>query len=633
MFDFVEKKRRVVQIIMGMATLPFLFWGIESYRNAADGGDYVAIVEGEKIQRQEFDQELRKQQENMRGALGENFRESMLDAPELRLAVVERLVQQRLLKREAARIGMIVPDKQLAQVLKDIPAFQQDGKFSNARYEELLRDQGMKARVFEERVRQEMMQQQLTDIYTRQGFMSETVAEKIIRLAEERREVSLVHIQPAQFLSQMRADEATVRTYYESHQEEFRLPEQARIEYLVLSLDELSGTMVVESDEAVRYFEEHRADFGDQEERHASHILINLAAGASDKDKAEARSKAERVLAEIRQSPQNFAELAKKHSQDPGSAEKGGDLGFFGRGMMVKAFEDVVFRMNPEQISDVVESDFGFHIIKLLAIKNGGVVRFEDVKDQVMQQVKKQKAARTFNEMAESFNNLVYEQNDSLQPAASKFGLTIRKSDWISRKASEPAMLANERLLQAVFSEDAVRNKRNIEAVEVSPNVLVSARVVEHKPAAMRSLEEAKADISEAVIQRQASDKAVQTGKEALAQLQKGQGQVASSWGEVRSVTRREAGGLNADTLRTVFRVQSASLPAYTGMTDAQGGGYTLVRVSRIIEGNIPERSAFESLARQVRQLISQEELSAYLAALRKRADVTVSQQSIEKKQ
>ena len=632
MFDFVEKKRRVVQIIMGMATLPFLFWGIESYRNAADSGDYVAVVEGEKIQRQEFDQELRKQQENMRGALGENFKESMLDAPELRLAVIERLVQQRLLKREAARIGMVVPDKQLAQVLRDIPAFQQDGKFSNARYEELLRDQGMKARVFEERVRQEMMQQQLTDIYTRQGFMSETVAEKIVRLAEERREVSLMHIQPAQFLSQMNADEATVKTYYEAHQEEFRLPEQARIEYLVLSLDELSTTVAVESDEITRYFEEHRADFGDQEERQASHILINVAAGASAEDKAAARSRAEQVLVEVRKSPQDFAGLAKKHSQDPGSANKGGDLGFFGRGMMVKAFEDAVFRMSPEQISDVVESDFGFHIIRLVAVKNGKVVRFEDVKDQVIQQVKKQKAAKTFNDMAESFNNLVYEQNDSLQPAASKFGLTVRKSDWISRKTSEPAILANERLLQAVFSEDAVRSKHNIEAVEVAPNVLVSARVIEHKPAAMRSMEEAKAEIAKAVIQRKASDRAIQEGKETLVRLQKGQSQAVPSWGEVRSVTRREAGGLNADTLRTVFRVQSAGMPAYTGMTDAQGG-YTLVRVSRIIEATMPERSTFETLARQIRQLISQEELSAYLTALRKRADVTVSQQGIEKKQ
>ena len=176
MFDFVHQKKRIVQIILALATLPFLFWGLESY-NSSDGEDYLALAAGEKIHRQEFDQALRNQQESMRATMGESFNDAMLDNPELRSAVLEGLIQQRLLKHEAARVGLTVPDSQLVTVIQDISSFQQDGKFSKQRYEELLRGQGMSPRTFEARVRQEMMRQQLIDAYTKNGFVPVSVAE------------------------------------------------------------------------------------------------------------------------------------------------------------------------------------------------------------------------------------------------------------------------------------------------------------------------------------------------------------------------------------------------------------------------------------------------------------------------
>ena len=260
MFDFVHKKKGVVQFILVLATLPFLFWGVESYRS--DGEDYVALVAGEKIQRQELDQAMRNQQESMRGT-GEDA--SMQDNPEVRSAMLDRLIQQRLLKQEAARIGLTVLDPQLVDVIQGIGAFQQDGAFSNKRYEELLREQGMTPLVFEARVRQEMQQQQLIDAYTRNGFVPDTVAERVMRLSEEQREVSLIQIQPEQFLAQVRPDDAAIKSYYERHQAEFQVPEQVRVEYLVLSLDDLATQIQVSADETRKYFEEHKDGFGQPE--------------------------------------------------------------------------------------------------------------------------------------------------------------------------------------------------------------------------------------------------------------------------------------------------------------------------------------------------------------------------------
>ena len=619
MFDFVHRKKGVVQFILVLATLPFLFWGVESYRS--DGEDHIAIVAGEKILRQELDQAMRNQQEIMRGA-GED--PSMLDNPEERASVLKRLIQNRLLKREAARIGLTVLDPQLVDLIQGIGAFQQDGAFSKSRYEELLRDQGMNPLVFEERVRQEMLQQQLIDAYTRNGFVPDTVAERVLSLSEEKREVSMIRIQPEQFLAQMRPNDAAIKSYYDLHQTEFQVPEQVRVEYLVLSLDELAKQIRVEADETRKYFEEHKDGFGRPEERQASHILISVATTASDAEKAAARAKAEQLLAQIKQTPKIFADLARQQSQDPGSAVKGGDLGFFGRGMMVKSFEDAVFQMKLEEVRGPIQTDFGFHIIKLSAIKLGVAVNFDDVKHQAEQELKKQKAEKAFGEMAEGFGNSVYEQSDSLQPAAEKFKLSVRQSDWISRKAGELPFLTNGKLLQAIFSEDAIKNKRNTEVVEVTPNTLVVARVLNHRPSSLRSMAAAKDEITMQVIRQQAAEAAVKDGREKLERLQKGES-VMVAWGPTQQVSRQQSQGIENKTLRAIFKAGSNALPSYSGETNTQDG-FTLIRISLITEPASADEFKRKAFGRQLQQLLTQEELSAALAGIRQRSDVTIKQ-------
>jgi peptidyl-prolyl cis-trans isomerase D len=629
MFDFVHKKKRIVQIILGLATLPFLFWGIESYRSGG-GADYVASAAGEKISPQEFEQALRNQQESMRATMGINFNESMLDRPEVRSAVLEGLIQQRLLKHEAARVGLSVADPQLVEMIQNISAFQEDGKFSKKRYEELLRGQGMSPRAFEARVRQELMRQQLIAPYSEHGFVPGFVADKIMRLSEEKREINLAQIQPEQFLAQMKPDDAAIKSYYERHQAEFQLAEQVRVEYLVLSLDDLAKQATVSVDEATKYFDEHRAEFEQAEERRASHILISAPANAPDSEKAAARTKAQQLLDQLRKAPQDFEKLARQHSQDPGTAERGGDLGFFSRNMMVRSFEDAVFQMELNEISNVVETDHGFHIIRLTGIKAAKPVSLTEVKGQVEQEIKKQKARKLFDEMAEGFSNAVYEQSDSLRPAAEKFHLSLQQSGWIGKSVGEPPYFNNPRLLQAVFSDDAIGNKHNTEAIEVAPHTLVSARVLDHRAASTPSLAELKDKITGIVARQEAAAAAVTEGKEKLAQLKEGKSG-SISWSAAQQVSRRESQGLDNETLRAVFMADAARLPAYAGLPNPKGG-FTLIRISRVTEPALPDANGRKLFARQLQQVLTEEELSSYLAGVRKRYDVSVQSENLEKK-
>lgn len=627
MFDFVNRKKRVVQVIMLLAVLPFLFFGLESYRRDSGEGT-VAVVDGEEIQRREFEQALRDQQERMRGMLGENFDSAILDTPEVRFSILERLIQQRLLRKEAQNIGMTVLDSQLVRAIGDIPEFQQDGQFSNQRYEDLLRAQGISPLNFESRVKEELMLQQLLDAYSENGFVSDTVAKKIMYLSEVQREINLFQIEPEQFLSQVEPDDAAIESYYDTHQNKFLLPERVRVEYLVLSLDEIAAQQDVTDDEIAQYFDEHKNEFGQPEERQAGHILFAVPAAASEEEKETIRSNADDVLAQLRQDPERFAELAEQHSDDPGSASQGGDLGFFGRGVMVKEFEDEIFQMEPEEIRGLVETDFGFHIIRLSAIKNAEAADLSEVKEQIAQNLRMQKAETVFGDIAEDFSNVVYEQSDTLQVAAQQFGLSIQQSDWIDRQSKEPDILAHDRLLEDIFSDDVLVDKHNTPAIEVRPDTLVSARVLEHRSASMQSLSIVKDEIIELLKTQMAAEMALQEGEKKLARLQEG-AEMEILWDEPKQVSYIESQGIDSSVMQAIFKKELTEIPAFAGVGNPQGG-FTLIRINHVIEPDmaalIEDESKYRSFSKQLQQMLTQEETASYLAGLRQRYDVSIRQ-------
>lgn len=611
---------------MGLAVLPFLFWGVESYRSDGKEG-YVAVVDGEEIPRREFEQALRDHHERMRGMLGANFDSAMLDSFEVKNSVLERLIQQRLLQKEAASNGFVVLDSQLVKTIREIPAFQKDSKFSKQQYEELLSSQGLTPVIFESRVRQELLLQQLLDGYSEYGFAPKTVAEKVRYLSEVQREINQIKIESEQFLSQVTPEEADINDYYEKHKVDFHLPERARIEYLVLSLEAAAENETVSLESINKYFEENQDEFSQPEERKASHILISVPAAASEDEKKSARDKAENILELLKQNPDTFAEIAKEHSDDPGSAIQGGDLGFFGRGVMVKAFEDKIFSMQSDEISDIVETDFGLHIIKLTDVKEAKRSDLTDVREQIEKKLKIETMSSSFGEIVEDFSNLVYEQGDNLQAVAEKFELTIQSTDWITRNTVEPPILANEKLLSALFSDESIKNQRNIEAIEVKPDTFVSARIVEYKPATAQSLMVVKDQIVEKLKRQMAQAKAIEEGQEKLARLQETgeSGDDNSSWGDVKQISYMQSQGLDHETLGVIFKVETSNLPAYTGSINPEGG-FNLIRINKVIEPESIEKTKLDNFGKQLQQMITQEEMSSYLTMLRKRYEVRVKQ-------
>ena len=627
MFDAVRNNKRIVQIFLGLIALPFAFFGVDSYvRNAGVGSD-VASVGKTKITVQQFEQSMRERQDQMRQSLGASFQPEMMNSPAVRQTVLNSLIDQRLLLLEAEKSNLQVGNAALSEVIRRIPTFQEEGKFSLARYEAVLRSQGMSQQQFEANLRQDLTLQQLFGVVGEAALVGNSQAEALLRIQTEERRFSEIFFLPEQYAGKVKIEADAVQKYYDENPAQFQVPEQVKAEYLTLSLDSLLAQTTVNENDVKAWYESHTDRYQQAEERRASHILIT-----AEKDDDKARAKAEEVLAEVRKAPAKFAELARKYSQDPGSAQKGGDLGFFGRGMMVKAFEDTVFALKDGETSDVVKSDFGYHVIRITGIKPGKQRPLAEVRAEIENELKRQAAMRKFAETAEAFNNTVYEQSDSLQPAADKFKLKVQKSGWLNKEVdpSQAALLgplANPKILKGLFSEDSIKHRRNTEAVEVAPNTLVAARVAEHHPAELRPFAEVKGEVEKILRSREAARLAREAGEARLAELRAGTDK--QNWSPVRSVTRLQARQLPPQAIQALFKANVDKLPAYTSAD--LGAGYVILKIVKVERPEKIDEAMLKSLQQQFAEIVGQEDMSAYLSALRQRYKVEINKSAIER--
>lgn len=447
--------------------------------------------------------------------------------------------------------------------------------------------------------------------------------DKVLR---QQREVSVADIKAADFLSQTKVGDADVKAYFEKNKDKFQVPEQVKIQFVILSANGLITGMQVNDEEIKKFYDENAAKFQGDEQRRASHILIGLGKGDAAAKEA-ARAQAQKILDEVKSSPDKFAALAKQYSQDPGSAENGGDLGLFGRGMMVKPFEDAVFSMSPGAISGIVESEFGFHIIKLTEIQ-GSAQTLDQVKPQIRAELLYQKALAKFAEQAENFSNTVYEQSGSLDPAAQAFNSPIQTSPMMSRD-DLMKFFKSEKLVNAIFSDEVLKEKRNSEAIEAAPNTLVSARVVEHKPAAPRPYEEVAPALLTFLKGEQAMALAAKRGAEVLAELRAGKEVAGLEWIPPVVVDRKNAQGLTDEVMQQAFKIDVSKLPAYAGL-DKKGVGYSLVRISHVESPALADEAEKRMVQTEVETALADEFEAAYLANLRSKAKITVNQQLLQ---
>ena len=625
--------RKIVQILLALFLIvPFAMFGVDYYFHSPVGGDVVATVGRVPIGTYDFDEALRKQADVYRQQLHGNFDPSIMENPEIRKAVLDRLIADRLVTIGADRAGIRLSDRQLAEKIVAEPAFQEDGRFSKQRYEAIARANNLTPPGLDERLRQDFAEQQFRDAILQTAFVPKATIDGFIRLSEQSRDVSVINFTPDQYLPKVKITPEQVKSYYDEHPKEFTTPEEVKVDYIELSVDALAAQATVTPEEVKRYYDEEvkKGTFGVPEERRASHILITVAPDATDAQRKAAEEKAQKIAAEVRKNPKSFAEVAKKESQDPGSAAHGGDLGYFGRGAMVKPFEDAVFAAKKGDILGPVKSDFGYHVIEVTDVKPAKVKSLAEATPEIEGILKKQKATGLMAQDAEDFSNVVYEHPDSLQAASDQLKLPIRHSDWIRRGLpADPPVLSNPKLEAEIFSDNSIRSKRNTSAIEVSPNVLVSAHVVDHKPAQLKPLDAVKDGIGKKLAQEQALKLATAEGEAKLKELQSGK-DPGLKWPETLAVSRQKTGGLFPPVLEGVFRVDPRKLPGYVGVQTPIA--YSLVKVTKVMEPEKVDEAKRQALTAQLSQAVAATEFDSALASLREKVGVRVSKDALEPK-
>jgi peptidyl-prolyl cis-trans isomerase D len=627
MFDAVRKHQRLMLGLILLLILPaFVFFGVSGYDQMIGGGDEVAVVEGTKIPRQSFEEAHRQQVERLQEMLGGQVDAKLFDTPAARLQTLEGLITQQAMLAEARSKHITVPPGEVQKAILAIDGLTgDDGRFDFNRYQTLLAQQNMTPSMFEARIAQDLTLQQLGNSVQRSVIVPKTVVDRIFQLQESQRTVRTRLIDPKDFEAGIQPTDEQIAKYYEDNAAAFQVPESVDVEYVVLDRNQLASNHKVSDAELKAFYESNKAQFTDPEQRRASHILVSVAADADEAAKAKAREKAQGLLAQVKAAPEKFDELAKSNSDDTGSAEQGGDLGFFSRDMMVKPFSDAAFGMKEGEISDLVESEYGFHIIKVTGSKGSGEKPLEEVRPELEAMLRQQQAARRYTELAESFTNTVYEQSDSLQPAVTKFSLELKKAGGISRNPGpslpSDSPLRNPRLLGVLFGDESIRDKRNTEAMEVAPGVLVSARVVQHHPEKRRPLEEVRDEVKARVIAAEAARLAREEGERLLAALKGGEQADLGKFAAATTVSRAAPGDLAPQVIEGIFKLPSEPLPAHGGI-DLGPRGFQLVRLEKAGGPDPAAEERRQAYRQQVEQVLSQTAVSAYIEEVKSRLSI-----------
>lgn len=627
MFEFIRTHQRLMQIFLALLIVPsFVLVGVSSYQSRGDAGNGVATVDGKKITQQDWEAAQRRQIDQYRQMLGDKFDQKMFDSPEAKQAILENLVAERSINAEIARSNLTVSNATIQRTILDIEAFRKpDGSFDKQRYVAALAAQGMSPDMFVERMRQDMSVQQLAGSIQTTAFAPRSVASRLSDINDQEREVQELMFPAADFVSQVKVTDEMVKAFYDKNPQLFLIPEQVKAEYAVFDSAVVEAQAPVSDAEVADFYKQNEKRFTTDEKRTASHILITTKKGATPAEMAAAKAKAEAVLAEVRRSPADFAKIAKKESQDPGSAELGGDLGTVEKGAFVKPVEDAIYQLKEGQISDLVQSEFGFHIIKVTSVKPAAQKSLEEAKPEIMAELKKQKMSKKYSELSELFSNTVYEQSDSLKPVADKLGLKIQTVDGLTRTpnpALGTAPYNNEKFLKALFADDSLKNKRNTEAIEVAPSTLVSGRVLEFKPASKRPLAEVEAAIRQRVTQEEAARLARKAGEAKLAAA-KASGD-ATGFGEPKVVSRTKEPGINRVAAMAVIKADVSKLPAYVGV-DVPGQGYGVYRIGKVSQPAQRDEARRAQEAEQIARLQGEEQMYGYIEALKKKADAKIS--------
>jgi peptidyl-prolyl cis-trans isomerase D len=617
MFDFVRNHKKIMQFLLVLLIFPaFALVGIDGYNKFMDKGAVVATVNGVDITQPEWDSAHRAEAERFR-AQAPGLDPKLLDSPQARYGTLERLVRDRVLMAAAQKQLLSASDQRVAEELMQNPTIaslrRPDGSVDKDRYRQLLSAQGLSPEMFEANVRADLASRQVVGALGASSLVGKTVAGITLDAFYEKREIQVARFLAAEQISKIKPDEAALLAYYNANTAKFKSQEKADVQYAVLDLSTIEKTISLNEQDVKTYFEQNQERLSNNVERRASHILIGAAKDAPAAERDKAKALAQGLRDTLQKSPQQFAELAKKNSQDPGSAAKGGDLDFFGRGAMVKAFEDAAFALKKGEISPLVETEFGFHIIQVTDIKAPQLQSFALARAGLEADLRRDQARKKFAEAAEQFTNLVYEQSDTLKPAADKLKLEIQSAQGVGRTpvAGDKGPLANPKVLAALFSSDATEKMRNTEAVEFGANQLVSVRVVKHYPEKTLPLDQ----VTERATALWKAEQALKLAKEeALAKLADGKAdKPVTQLGAVQTLSREQNLQLPSDVVEAIMRAPTQSLPAWVEM-GLGNSGHVVVKIGKVVarEASDAAPARKEEMAQITRWMAAAESVAYY---------------------
>ncbi|MCL2643865.1 MAG: SurA N-terminal domain-containing protein [Betaproteobacteria bacterium] len=614
MFEAIRNNKRIAQVILGVLIIPFAAFGLDSYFRDGPGSREIATVGGTPISQHEFDRALEEHKGFLRDRLGEGANSAVLNSAEVRQTVLDQLIFRRALALYARDMRLSISGGQLQHALGGIEIFQENGQFSLKRYQMWVAQQrNMTPSAFEAQFSLDLLIQQLENSIGSSSLVARDSALRLLIAEGEERVVREMRFPVAPHLASINIDDAAIQKFYDDNPSRFELPERVKAEYLVFNEEALQSEVKIDEAQIQQAYQDM------PEERQVRHILIDLAPDADAAAVETISKQAEEITTALRKEPGNFPAVAREKSQDPGSSEAGGDLGYIARdGSMEPTFEEAVFALKQGEISDPVRTGYGLHIIQVTAVRKPP---FDEVRDEIATRLRRQALGEGFNEKADKFSEMVFNESpDSLQPIAEAFGLEIRRTDWIDRGADALGEFRNERLTTSLFEDDALVRRNNTRATEVGANTLVAARVLEHEAARRVPLDEMRGQIEAQLRRDEAMRLAREEGNAVLVALDKGE-TVDNAWSIPRSFQRFRA-NLPPLAERAVFSAPLTNLPVRVA-AELPDDAYVIYQVDSVVHPTIDDDDPrIAALAGQYGLMLGQSDFDAFLVSLRDRYKV-----------
>ncbi|MFT8234178.1 SurA N-terminal domain-containing protein [Pseudomonas guariconensis] len=609
----------IAKTIIGLIVVLMALTGFEAIFQATSHSQDAAKVNGQTISQNELSQAVDMQRRQLMQQLGKDFDPALLDEKMLREAALKGLIERKLLLQGAEDAKFAFSEAALDQLILQTPEFQVDGKFSAERFDAVIRQMGYGRMQFREMLAEEMLIGQLRTGLAGSSFVTDKQVEAFARLEKQTRDFASLTFKADPAAVKVSDDE--VKAHYDQHAKEFMTPDQVVIDYIELKKSAFFDQVQVNEDELKALYEKEIANLAEQ--RHAAHILIEVDDKVSD---AQAKARIEEIQQRLAKG-EDFATLAKEFSKDPGSASNGGDLGFAGSGVYDPAFEDALYKLNKDQVSAPVRTEYGYHLIKLLGVQAPEVPTFASLKDKLTRELKTQQVEQRFVEVTKQLEDAAFEASDLAQPAQD-LGLKVQTSAAFGREGGE-GITANRSVVQAAFSEEVLEEGANSNAIELDPETVVVLRVKEHRKPEQLPLEAVAKNIREHLAKEKATAELKAKADKLIAGLRDGaipltSEQEGQKWKTQEAVTRGQD-GIDPAELQAVFRLAkpaSKDKPVY-GSVVLGDGSLVVLQLKGVNEGAAATDEEKAQIRRYLASRAGQQDFAAYRKQLEAAADVT----------